>query len=254
MVTAPPSDRPRPAAIAYRRPGSARLFPLLLASIGLHILVALGIAYVLSHHLKEPVVPLDIGIDVTLVEAVQELIVAQPSTEPPGPTAPPPPPPEPAPTEPPPEPPPVVMEKPEFAEPKPAPKIPLKAVQKRDQPKATPANAGGAAVGAKVGPVPQAGVVGGVTKADKTTGTPGGQTVGTWRTPKPPYPPAALVSHIQGSGEVRIATDAAGNVKEVTVTRPIAPILDANTRSFARANWKGPPNATRTVPVIYRIP
>lgn len=253
MAASPPTLEPRSAAIGYRRPGSARLFPLLLVSIGLHILLALGLAFVLSRHLKEPSEVVDLGIDVTLGETVQELIVAQPSTEPPAPT-PPPPPPEPPPPEPPPEPPPVPMEKAEFVEPKPEPKPPPKPAPKRDQPKATPAKPGGAPPGAKVGPVPQEGVVGGVSKADKTTGTPGGQTIGTWRTPKPPYPNAALISHIQGSGEVRIATDAAGNMKEVTVTRPISPLLDANTRSFARANWKGPPNSTRTVPVIYRIP
>ncbi len=96
--------------------------------------------------------------------------------------------------------------------------------------------------------------MGGVTRAEQTTGTPGGTTLGKWRTPTPPYPRAAIVARIQGAGEVRISTDAAGNVREVVVTRSISPILDANTRSFARANWKGPPNMTRTVPVIYRIP
>ena len=89
----------------------------------------------------------------------------------------------------------------------------------------------------------------------KLTGTPGGQKIGTqgWRTPKPPYPNSALASHIQGSGSVRISTDASGNVTNVVVTGPISPVLDANTRSFARGNWKGPPNATRTVAVIYQI-
>jgi len=256
VAAGPPATEIRPAAIGYRRPGNTRLLPLLVVSIGLHIVAALGLAWVLSRHLKEPVEVVDLGIDVTLGEAVQELIVAQASPEPPAsiPAPPPPPPPEPAPVEPPPEPPPVPMEKPEFVEPKPEPKPLPKPAPKRDQPpKATPAKAGGAPAGARVGPVPQAGVVGGVTKAEKTSGTPGGQSVGTWRLPKPSYPPAALVSRIQGSGEVRVTTDASGNVKEVTVTRPIAPILDANTRSFARANWKGPPNSTRTVPIIYRL-
>ncbi len=255
MPANPPTVEPRSAAIGYRRPGSGRLFPLLLLSIALHFLIALGLAFVLSRHLKEPQEVVDLGIDVTLGETVQELIVAAPSPEPPAPVATPPPPPvpEPTPPEPTPEPPPP-MEKPEIVEPKLIPKSQPKSAPKRDLPKATPAKVGGAPPGAKVGDVPQQGVVGGATKADKTTGTPGGKTVGTWRTPKPPYPPAALVSRIQGSGEVRISTDAAGNVKEVTVTRPIAPILDANTRSFARGNWKGPPNSTRTVPVIYRIP
>jgi TonB family protein len=99
-------------------------------------------------------------------------------------------------------------------------------------------------------------VVGGNVTRGATAGTPGGQKIGDqgWRTPKPPYPRGAIAARIQGAGEVRITTDAAGNVKEAVITRSIAPILDANTRSFARANWKGPPNATRSVPVIYRIP
>jgi outer membrane biosynthesis protein TonB len=220
--------------------------------MGLHVLLALGLVFVLSRHLKEPKEAIDLGIDVTLGDAVQELVVAQPSPEPPAalPAPSPPPQPEPMPPEPSPEAPQPPMAKADFVEPKPQPKV----TPKREHPKATPARAIGAPSGARVGPIPQDGVVGGVTKADRTTGNLGGQTIGNWRTPKPPYPRAALVAHIQGEGEVRIATDAAGNVKEVAVTRSVAPILDANTRSFALANWKGPPNSTRTVPVIYRIP
>jgi hypothetical protein len=144
------------------------------------------------------------------------------------------------------------MEKPDFAEPTPPPKPAAKTPPKKDQPKATPAKAGGAPPGAKVGPNPQAGVVGGVSKSDKTTGTPGGQSIGTWRLPKPQYPAAALVSHMTASGSARITTDASGNVTSCEVSGLSAP-FDSNTRSFARANWKGPPNSSRTVPVFYRI-
>ena len=142
------------------------------------------------------------------------------------------------------------MEKPEFTEPKPEPKA---TPAPRPPPKPTASQP--APPGAKTGPTPRAGVVGGNVTQGATTGTPGGQKVGDqgWRTPRPPYPPAALASHIQGTGSVRISTDSAGNVIEVTITKPINPVLDANTRTFARANWKGPPNATRTVPVVYQI-
>ncbi len=209
----------------------------------LHVLAALGLAFVLSRHLaRPPEDTLDLGIDVTLGEPVQELIAAPPAPEPPTPSIP-----EPTP----PDPPPVPMEKPEFVEATPA-SMPQ---PKRPPPKATPSR-DAAPARAKTGPVPQAGVVGGNVTQGATSGTPGGAKIGDqgWRTPKPLYPVAALQAHIQGSGEVRITTDAAGNVREAVVTRSIAPILDANTRAFARANWKGPPNATRTVPVIYRIP
>jgi outer membrane biosynthesis protein TonB len=259
----PTDTEPRVRPIGHQRPERAPLLPLLLVSIGLHIVVALGLAYVLSRPPgSKPEDMLDLGIDVTLGEAVQELVVTQPSTEPPAPEPVPPPPqpptpPEPAP-EPPPEPPPVPMEKPEFVEPKPEPK-PTPAPAPKTVAKATPAKLAKPAAappGAKVGPVAREGVVGGNVTQGKTEGTPGGQKIGNqgWRTPKPPYPQEALISRIQGSGEVRITTDAAGNAADVTLTRPISPVLDANTRRFARANWKGPPNSSKTVPITYRIP
>ncbi len=77
--------------------------------------------------------------------------------------------------------------------------------------------------------------------------------VQSWHTPRPPYPAAALAARFQGSGAVRVSTDASGNVASAVITSPINPILDSNTRSFARSNWKGPPNQTRTVPVTYQI-
>jgi protein TonB len=202
-----------------------------------------------SHHLKytpKEEEMLDLGVDVTLGEEVQELIAAQtpPAPEPP-PPEPPPPPPEPTP-EPEPEPPPE-MEKPEFIEPKPEPKATPAPKQIAKQAPAPP--------GAKTGPTPRPGMVGGNVTQGQLTGTPGGQKVGNqgWRTPRPSYPTAALASHVQGSGSVRISTDGSGNVVNVVITGPINPLLDANTRTFARANWKGPPNSTRTVPVVYQI-
>ena len=252
--TEPPQVRP----IGYRRPERSAWLSLFLFSVAIHLIVALGLTFVLTRHYAEkPEEKLDLGIDVTLGEAVQELIVTQPSTEPPAPVPvpplPTPPEPDPVPPEPTPEPPPVMTEKPEFVEPvaKAPPKPPAKATVR-----ATPAKPAGAPPGAKVGLVARDGVVGGNVTQGKLVGTPGGQKIGNqgWRTPTPPYPPQALASHIQGSGEVRITTDAAGAVRDVTVTRPISPILDSNTRAFARGNWKGPPNATRNVPVVYRIP
>ena len=236
------------SAIAYEKPRSGRLVALFVLSIGLHVGVALFAIWA-SHHLKytpKEEEMLELGIDVTLGEEVQELIAAQtpPAPEPP-PPEPPPPPPEPTPEEPPPEPEP--MEKPEFVEPKPEPKAtPAPKVAAKPAP---------APPGAKTGPTPRPGVVGGNVTQGKLTGTPGGQKIGNqgWRTPKPPYPTAALASRIQGKGSVRISTDGSGNVVNVVITGAINPMLDANTRTFARSNWKGPPNSTRTVPVIYQI-
>jgi protein TonB len=237
----------RREVIAYQQSGRMRLLPLALGSIALHVLVALVLAFVISRHLAKPPPPetLDLGIDVQLGEAVQELIAAAPTPEP----APPEPPrPTPVPEAPPPPPP---EKPPDFVE----RKVELKPPPKVAAPRPVAAARATPPKGAKIGATPQAGVVGGNVSQGATSGTPGGQKVGSqgWRVPKPEYPAAALASHIQGSGEVRITTDAAGNVKDVVITRPIAPILDANTRSFARGNWKGPPNSTRTVPVVYQI-
>jgi len=245
METLPPPVQPQ--RIKDRTGEKARLFPLLILSIVLHVLLALWLADVLSRHLEPPIEDaLDLGVDVTLGEAVQELVVTQPATPEPAPPTPP----EPAPIEPPPEPPPV-MEKPEFIEPKPAPKPepprPPKPPKAPRKPAAAPPNA-------KVGAVAREGVVGGNVTEGRTTGTPGGQKIGNqgWRTPKPPYPAQARVSHITGSGSARIRTDGTGNVVECTISG-LPAILDSNTRFFARANWKGPPNSTRSVPVIYRL-
>ena len=233
------------APIAYGRPGSARRVLPFVLSIAAHVGLAVFAIWVAKNLPIEPKpepMP-DLGMDVTLGEAVQELIVVQAPSAPP---EPPPPPPEPAP-EPPPVPEP--MEKREFVEPAPPPKA-----TPAPKPKVV-AKAAPAPPGAKTGTTPRRGVVGGNVTAGRPTGTPGGVKVGAqgWRTPRPPYPATALAARIQGSGSVRISTDASGNVTNVVVTGSINPILDANTRSFARDHWKGPPNASRTVPVIYQI-
>src|SRR4029434_6373879 len=105
--------------IAYDKPKSGRLVALFILSIGVHVGVAMFAIWA-SHHLKytpKEEEMLDLGIDVTLGEEVQELIAAQtPPTPAPPPPEPPTPPPEP-PSEPEPEPP-EPMEKPEFIEPK----------------------------------------------------------------------------------------------------------------------------------------
>jgi outer membrane biosynthesis protein TonB len=251
MPAAAPPELPS-RAIGVRQPERSRLLPLLLISIGLHVLFAIVLAIILARHFaRPPEDQLDLGIDVTLGEAVQELIVA-PDTPPAPPSdpTPPPPPPEPPPPDPTPEPPPP-PEKSEFVEPKPQPKPPTP--PRKETAKTTPKPAG-APPGAKVGDKPQAGVVGGNVTKGATTGTPGGAKVGNqgWRTPKPPYPAAALVSRMQATGSARITTDAAGNVSGCEVSGLPSP-FDSNTRSFARANWKGPPNSSRTVPVIYRL-
>ena len=233
------------APIAYRKPKSGRLVLLFVLSIGAHVGLAVFAIWAGNHlrPLQKPEELLDLGMDVTLGEEVQELVVAETPPAPPEPPTPP------EPEPPVPETPPEAMEKPDFVEPAPPPKetpAPKPKVVAKPAP---------APPGAKVGPTPRAGVIGGNVTEGKLTGTPGGQKVGDqgWRTPRPPYPAAALASRIQGSGSVRISTDASGIVTNVVITAPINPLLDSNTRSFARGNWKGPPNATRTVPVIYQI-
>jgi protein TonB len=221
---------------------------LFVLSIGVHIGVAFFAIWA-SHHLKN--IPkeeetLDLGVDVTLGEEVQELIAAQTPPEPETPPPEPPPTPPEPPPEPDPEPPPEPMEKPEFIEPKPEPK-----------PKPAPkvvAKPAPAPPGAKTGPTPRPGVVGGNVPGGKLTGTPGGQKVSTqgWKTPRGPYPPAALQRRIQGTVMVRISTNAAGKIVSATVSGG-DPELQSAARRMALSIWQGPPNATRTVPVKYEI-
>jgi TonB family protein len=98
-------------------------------------------------------------------------------------------------------------------------------------------------------------VVGGNVAQGATTGTPGGQKVGAtgWITPRGPYPDAAARAHIQGTLLIRVSTDASGRIVEAVVTRPADPLLDAAARTMARSIWKGPPNSSKTVTVIYKM-
>ncbi len=95
--------------------------------------------------------------------------------------------------------------------------------------------------GTKRGPVPQAGAPGG-------TAAPG---TGFWSTPKPTYPYQARKLRLQGSGGVRVTTDASGRVVSATMSQSIHPILDQVAISYARSAWKGPPNTTKVVPITF---
>ncbi len=124
------------------------------------------------------------------------------------------------------------------------------------KPKAPRAASTPAPANAKRGAVAQPGQVNGnVDHAAKLTGTPGGSKIGLgWKTPKPIYPYQARASHVQGSGSVRVSTNASGDVISAVISQSVGSgILDANTVAFARSNWHGPPNSTTTVPITYKL-
>ena len=108
---------------------------------------------------------------------------------------------------------------------------------------------------AKHGDHPQNGVVGGVPHAEKTTGTPGAKALGPpvhIKLSQPPYPPAARMAHLQGSGYASATFDASGHCTNVTITQSAGSgILDNNTVQFGKANWVGPPGQTLRVPITY---
>jgi outer membrane biosynthesis protein TonB len=74
-----------------------------------------------------------------------------------------------------------------------------------------------------------------------------------WRLIRPTYPRAAMAARAQGKGVVRVSTNGSGDVDKVVIIKKIHPLLDAHTAAFARAYWKGPPNARVAVPVIYQL-
>lgn len=251
----PAGTQQRSGAIRCRPSDTLGLLPLLALSIALHVIAALGLAFVLSRHFqdKPPIEPPDLEMDVMLGEAVQAPIATPPEASP----SPAREPPEPAPSPPSPEvmpaPPPVVQKEVNFPELKTTPPPQPKSPPKRAEPRTPPNKAAAASTAGHPGSTPRRGVAGGTSAPGKPAGTPGAPKVGAYRTPRPSYPMAARASHIQGSGEMKVIFDAAGNVREVVITRPIAPILDANTRTFVKQNWKGPPNSSLTKPVIYRL-
>ncbi len=105
--------------------------------------------------------------------------------------------------------------------------------------------------GTKRGPVPQTGVVGGSTNPNAA---PPGARGGSWSTPKPGYPYQAQKMRLQGSGGVSVTTDSTGRVVSASMSPGIHPLLDSVAVSFAKGNWKGPPNTTRTVPITFTMP
>jgi TonB family protein len=190
-----------------------------------------------SWNIPPTVTQLDTG--PVLGEQVQELIAPK---EEPVPT------PDSAPTPPPEDTPPPDDTPPPTDDPSMEPPPPPKKEEKPRAAKPVPANA-------KRGEHPQEGVVGGVPHAEKTTGTPGFAHLGAqWHTSKPPYPAQARMSHIEGSGAVRVTTDGSGKVASAVITQSVGSgLLDHNTTSYAEANWSGPPNSTTVVPITYHL-
>ncbi len=71
---------------------------------------------------------------------------------------------------------------------------------------------------------------------------------------KPMYPPTLRAMKIQGSGMVRITTDAAGRVVGAVIVQSTGnAVLDANTCQHARASWNGPASTSTNVPFTYRL-
>lgn len=194
-----------------------------------------------SYNLPDPVT--EIGLDDKLGEEVQKLVVPEDApTPPPDSTPEPTPPPDEAETPPP-------TEDPDMTEPEATPSPPPK--PKAPRPAATPAPAN-----AKRGAVARPGQVdGNVDSSTRLTGTPGGSKIGQgWKLPKPNYPYQARASRVQGSGSVRVSTSASGNVISATIVQSAGSgVLDSNTIQFAKSNWSGPPNATTTVPITYKL-
>ncbi len=236
-----------PESLFMRRPPRRGRFVLMFfLALAIHgAVVGLGAIFQRdnSWDVKEPPVELDLA-DKLGDPDVRELVVADT------------PPPEDQPTPPPEETPPPddtppPQEDPDMADPEqtPPPNTPKPAV-KPAAPRSTPAPAN-----AKHGPVAQEGVVGGNPTGTKTTGTPGGLKVGgTWRTPHPPYPAQARMSHVVGTTTVRITTDASGNVSSVVIVKSAgSAILDSSTQGYVKMNWKGPPNGTKDTTFEYRL-
>ncbi len=75
-----------------------------------------------------------------------------------------------------------------------------------------------------------------------------------FKTPQPPYPAQARMSHIQGASTARVVFNSNGRVASVTIVKSAgSAILDLNTETYAKTNWSGPPNTTKDVPCVYRF-
>ncbi len=228
-----------------RPPRRGRFVLMFIGSLLVHsAVIGVGAIFTrdVSWDVKEPPVELDLA-DKLGDPDVRELVVA----DTPPPEDQPTPPPE---DTPPPDDTPPPTEDPDMADPEqtPPPETPK---PKTAPPKrsSTPAPAN-----AKHGPVAVEGVVGGNPNGTKATGTPGGAKISTvgWKTPHPPYPMQARMSHITGSTSVKFTTDASGSVSSVVIVKSAgSAILDNSTQSFVKMNWKGPPNSTHQTEFVY---
>jgi protein TonB len=215
-------------------------------ALGVHgAIVVMGAIFErdVSWDVKEPPVELDLA-DKLGDPDVRELVVAD--------TPPPEDQPTPPPDTPPPDDTPPPQEDPDMADPEQTPPPPTpKPAAKPAAPKSSPPPAN-----AKHGPVAVEGVVGGNPAGTKATGNPGGLKVSSvgWKTPHPPYPAQARMAHVTGSTSVRITTDASGTVTSVVITKSAgSAILDSNTQSYVKMNWKGPPNSTHDTEFVYQL-
>ncbi len=91
---------------------------------------------------------------------------------------------------------------------------------------------------------------GGLANANPGAGRPGVR----WNVPKPIYPPALRLAHVQGSGSVRVTTDGSGRVVSASMEHSTgSAVLDDQTCQTAKLQWSGPPNSTTTVPITYQL-
>ena len=75
-----------------------------------------------------------------------------------------------------------------------------------------------------------------------------------WNVPRPAYPAALRLAHVQGSGKVRVTTDGAGRVVDAVIVQSTGSfVLDDQTCRTAKLQWSGPANATTTVPITYQL-
>ena len=238
-----------PESLFMRRPPRRGRFILVfLLSLALHgAVVGLGAIFQrdTSWDVKEPPVELDLA-DKLGDPDVRELVVA----DTPPPEDQPTPPPE---DTPPPDDTPPPTDDPDMADPEqtPPPETPKPRTAPPKPKTGTPAPAN-----AKHGPVAVEGVVGGNPAGTKATGVAGGTKISTvgWKTPHPPYPAQARMSHVTGVTKVRFTTDASGSVTSVVIVKSAgSAILDSNTSGYIKMNWKGPPNSTHEQEFEYRL-
>ena len=75
-----------------------------------------------------------------------------------------------------------------------------------------------------------------------------------WVTPKPVYPAPLRLAHVQGTGSVRVTTDAGGHVISAMIVQSTGNArLDDLTCQAAKNGWSGPANSTVVVPVTYEL-